>query len=1248
VLLGSRPAAANQHNVATAARHSSVTGASYPGVCIAQLHKHNTKEETLRTLHRWTSRLKTATAFGTVLLTASGVATATPPTIFSQANFESPVRADPGDLLLLPGDGFSATDVVVYQSVSDTTQPLVAPTSIPTTNTATSGVATVVSTLNLPHSLTVSVPAVVTADQSYALWAVDSAGEWSNGIEINDARPVWFTPDLAYSTVELASLPRYLKIVGRNLVPAPGATTQVRLTGPATYTLNASNDGDPSTAIERYAAIVPLPATMAVGTYNMQISRDGVSWVAVTGTNTSPFQVLPDPAAPPTFDVSDSAYGGCSGNDGNDDTACIVAAVNAARAAGGGNVYFPPGTWHMGNMSLPGVVYYGVLVPLNVNLVGAGASSTTIVKDTTWGLPCPIFTVQGYNTVAGITFLDARNYTSQPGNRGIIELGIDPVNAQAYHAGDPTILSHVVITNDVFSMPYRAIQDSVGGMPIDHLYITFNTFGAFQTDIIIDSDTNLADTVIAYNTFYPSSYVDIAGGQGPIPTQLSAGHRLDFSDNVADGTATATRYLYNPATDATGFRAAYFWSLMGNHEGVLIAENTALCSGDKAGDGEAVAFDGASNLAVLPSMQPALTATTNTVAVQGPLVTQSNGTAYPAGYFIGYWVTVAQGPGAGQTRRIVSYSGTSPITFTVSPAWDVPPQVTSQVTIEKQFWQVYVVDNYIDQRLSSGCTKANPDKPSGGTITLAGQTTHAVIEGNRQYDTSGIGVDNGYTVTDPQYGTVPNDQFHHFTEIRGNTISGEYDWQSYCSFSGIQIEYSAGPTAGYPPPPEAYGISVSHNTVTQADGFHDGAITFSRGWYGGPAPDATGWDAVESALVFDNSISNITLPPPGPVTPSPWLSCAQSQSSRIGSHIEDGMAWHTVYAQNSCSNVANNFLDGGTQSQRVCTDAPGNSCECPAALAGNSTATPSAVTSLATAYPGAQNPGDLNVIVVTWHGIAQAPTVADTSGNTYYRVPSVLNIPTSVTGASTNIAQAIYYSSGIAGGSSNTVTATWKSTVIGTSLQVFEYSGIDTTSSTLPLDVYTGNSGTGSSADSNWFTTTNGNDLIFSAALSGGTSIGPGVGYSARLTSSGPTGRSLAEDETVTVTGAFHATALVTPSSWWGIQAIAFRLAGGGGSNTQGLTTPNTLAATAAAGDTVNLSWTGSTDNLGAGVSYLVERCAGASCSNFAQIASVTSGTSYTDSGLTSATTYSYRVRATDPAGILTPYTSTVTATATP
>src|SRR5882762_3118537 len=53
----------------------------------------------------------------------------------------------------------------------------------------------------------------------------------------------------------------------------------------------------------------------------------------------------------------------------------------------------------------------------------------------------------------------------------------------------------------------------------------------------------------------------------------------------------------------------------------------------------------------------------------------------------------------------------------------------------------------------------------------------------------------------------------------------------------------------------------------------------------------------------------------------------------------------------------------------------------------------------------------------------------------------------------------------------------------------------------------------------------------------------------------------------------------------------------------------------------------------------MVERCTGAGCSNFAQIATPTT-TTFNDTGLTSSTSYSYRVRATDAAGNLSSYSA--------
>ena len=100
------------------------------------------------------------------------------------------------------------------------------------------------------------------------------------------------------------------------------------------------------------------------------------------------------------------------------------------------------------------------------------------------------------------------------------------------------------------------------------------------------------------------------------------------------------------------------------------------------------------------------------------------------------------------------------------------------------------------------------------------------------------------------------------------------------------------------------------------------------------------------------------------------------------------------------------------------------------------------------------------------------------------------------------------------------------------------------------------------------------------------------------------------------------------------------------GSDVAAPTTPGNLAAEASSISQIGLTWTASTDNV-AVTGYFVERCQGASCSNFVQIGSgiATSGTSFTDSGLSASTTYRYRVRATDAAGNASQYSATASAT---
>src|SRR5947209_8606321 len=83
-------------------------------------------------------------------------------------------------------------------------------------------------------------------------------------------------------------------------------------------------------------------------------------------------------------------------------------------------------------------------------------------------------------------------------------------------------------------------------------------------------------------------------------------------------------------------------------------------------------------------------------------------------------------------------------------------------------------------------------------------------------------------------------------------------------------------------------------------------------------------------------------------------------------------------------------------------------------------------------------------------------------------------------------------------------------------------------------------------------------------------------------------------------------------------------------------TTPTGLTAAAAGSTGANLSWSASTDNVGV-TGYIVRR-------NGVQVATPTA-TSYADTGLSAATTYSYTVAARDAAGNISPDSASASVT---
>jgi hypothetical protein len=854
-------------------------------------------------------------------------AIAAQPELYRQPAYESPVSAGPDDLLLIPGNGLTSADEVVYRSTA-LGAPIVPP-AVASTAGPESGVAPVVS-VNAPYSLTVKLPREMRDNETYSLWVRNEQGEWSAPLTLNDARPLWLSPSFIYTSRMPAALPRELKVIGRNLQPSPGRTTRIRLRGPGGTLIGTSLPAPD--ILSHYVARMRLPANLAPGRYQAAVSRDGSAWVAVQGQW---LEVLADPPPQSRFSVSDPRFGGCRPDDGIDDTPCITRAIEAAAHAGGGSVYFGPGTWDLIEAGQPGLSPGdGIVVAANVDLEGAGNERTLVQRHPQWNAqgPTAAFTLLAQTKVSGFAFRDLQRY--QPGDRAgpFLQLGAGWQRRQSDRRPFPAgaavgrRVRDIVITKNTFDKPFVAVGS--GGPPIARLFIAFNTFGAYNSALELSGDPfdmddkyGLDDAVIDHNVFKPGSKLDLAQKTGTLASELGGGHRVDFSDNTGDG--ASADFLYS-ADDAKGWRAVFFWNLNSDVEEVLISQNVATCTGDKIGDGEAISFDNNTNTFGFKSAAMAVDATAESITVADALAAKQNHRDVPlASYYLGHWLEIVSGPGIGQGRKITGYAtdpATGRTTFRVMPAWDVVPVAgRSELVIGRVYWQVYVLDNQIDNRRPL-CEKSNRSRRAAGSIVMWAPSIDSVIAGNRQFDSDGIHVQEVYVV--PEHACTDctmQSYFQSFLDIRSNLVDGEYEWSTDCSESGIAIGVGAAPWEKTAPPTVGFGVSVSHNTVRHADAEQGGGIAQLRSWYAGPAPQR--WPLSDGLLIHHNTLEDIDGPPAAP-------RCGKG-TARIGIAFPDAeIAWRTVLYANSCKSVARPLGVGGIDSVKVCPSSADDSCEC--------------------------------------------------------------------------------------------------------------------------------------------------------------------------------------------------------------------------------------------------------------------------------------------------------------------------------
>jgi glucose/arabinose dehydrogenase/chitodextrinase len=272
-------------------------------------------------------------------------------------------------------------------------------------------------------------------------------------------------------------------------------------------------------------------------------------------------------------------------------------------------------------------------------------------------------------------------------------------------------------------------------------------------------------------------------------------------------------------------------------------------------------------------------------------------------------------------------------------------------------------------------------------------------------------------------------------------------------------------------------------------------------------------------------------------------------------------------------------------------------------------------------FTSANTAGDLVVVYVLW-GNAGAVSLSDSRGNTY-------TAATSRASWGSGWSAQTFYAKNIAAGT-NTVTATFATSLSSFGIvQAHEYSGMDKIN---PLDASTSTSGPGGTLNGS-VTTTNAADLVFAGAGSGGAVGSTPSGWTMRLNTSG----NKSFDRNLTTAG----TTNVAMPTTGVLQLVAFKA--DPGTDTTAPSAPANVTATATSNSQINLSWAASTDNVGV-TGYQIERCQGASCTNFVLITTAT-GTTYNNAGLAPSTLYRYRVRATDAAGNFSAYSPIAQAT---
>jgi alpha-tubulin suppressor-like RCC1 family protein len=596
--------------------------------------------------------------------------TATPPASGTPTIAEWTRTGGPDDSLILTGDVFS--NDTGTNAGNDTQFAVYGQT---TANNSSLSAALIQRLDGLKAAITL--PAGLPPWSTYFVWPKNSSG-YGTPVAVNRTEAWWLGPDQASPGDTVSVYGRNLthnsgsSITGQTAqswvyLQLPGATAGQ---GQWAQLVSASpTDPDP---VNPYQVQFTVPAGLSAGTYQVWIHNGhggNYGWSGPLTLNVATPLVWDsdvsgsfDPNPPATFNVM--TYG-AKGDGMTDDTAAIQAADWAARNYRGstapynhGTVYFPPGVYILNQ----GIGMYG-----HVRYLGAGMNHTF--------LKC------GANFTGAGLFVAGENGGSN---------GVDPVQ-------NIEIDAMTIDTNQVYfstwSYAVNCDWNSGDSLKIANVCVREledpNSDGYMQGCVGINGTTH---TSITNCTFIGgavfmgwSSQQTISNCSFHIGPNVGVTVSLLSASNVSVTNCTAQDYdSTNPAVG----RFLYGRNGYSSQGNVYFGDNTTSALGPIVPNncGEQVLCEG--DYSVLYTGSPV--GETSTTLTLGGLA-QSGAVSNP--YSGNLTAVINNGKGLGQYRPIVGYDGSN--TITVSPAWNVVPDASSNILVAGLTSRWVIYHNYL-------------------------------------------------------------------------------------------------------------------------------------------------------------------------------------------------------------------------------------------------------------------------------------------------------------------------------------------------------------------------------------------------------------------------------------------------------------------------------------------------------------------------------------------------------------------------